>query len=199
MKNRSLQANIMNWSTIIGLLLTTAFIIYGFKTGIFSSHDAMKAFLFQFGIWGPIIFITIQAIQVVIPILPGAIGCFAGVIIFGPVLGFAYNYVGICIGSVIAFLISKKYGKPVVRGMVKQKTYDKYITWLDNGKKFDRLFAIAIFSPIAPDDFLCYLAGLTSMGLKKFTGIILLCKPFSILVYSFGLSGIWSVCRSLLG
>ena len=44
--------------------------------------------------------------------------------------------------------------------------------------------AFAIFFPVAPDDFLCYLTGLTNMSVSKFTAIILLCKPASILAYS---------------
>ena len=50
-------------------------------------------------------FVALQAIQVVIPILPGSIGCLFGVIFFGPVMGFVYNYVGICGGSIWHFLL----------------------------------------------------------------------------------------------
>ena len=42
------------------------------------------------------------------------------------------------------------------------------------------LLHLAIFFPVAPDDFLCYLAGLTRMSLKKFSAIIFLGKPASI-------------------
>ncbi|MGC4018276.1 MAG: TVP38/TMEM64 family protein, partial [Muricomes sp.] len=41
--------------------------------------------------------------------------------------------------------------------------------------------------PIAPDDFLCYLAGTTAMTWKQFGCVILLGKPFSIALYSLGL------------
>lgn len=59
--------------------------------------------------------------------------------------------------------------------------------WTEN-KNFSVLFALAIIFPIAPDDFLCYLAGTTKMTLLKFTLIILLGKPFGIAGYSFGLN-----------
>lgn len=54
-------------------------------------------------------------------------------------------------------------------------------------KNFTKYFAIAIFLPLAPDDFLCYLAGTTKMKLRHFTIIILLGKPFAIAMYTFGL------------
>ena len=41
---------------------------------------------------------------------------------------------------------------------------------------------------MAPDDFLCYLAGTTSMTWRRFTAIILLGKPLSIALYSLGLT-----------
>ena len=64
-------------------------------------------------ILGPIIFMLLQILQVVIPIIPGGISSAAGVLIFGPYLGFVYNYVGISIGSVIIFLLGRRYGKTI--------------------------------------------------------------------------------------
>ena len=64
----------------------------------------------------------------------------------------------------------------------------KYSSWTEQNNRFARLFALAIFFPVAPDDFLCYLAGTTSMTWRRFTAIILLGKPFSIALYSLGLT-----------
>lgn len=75
-----------------------------------------------------------------------------------------------------------------MRGVVGRKTYDKYIGWVDNEQKFDKMFALAIFFPGAPDDLLCYIAGLTKMHLRKFILIIILGKPMSIAIYSLGLT-----------
>jgi len=177
----------LNLATGCGLLMMGAFIAYGISHGIFKSQETMEAFLKPMGLWAPLLFLGIQAVQVVLPIVPGAVGCMVGVIIWGPVGGFVLNYLGICIGSVGAFLLSRRFGQPLVRSIASEKIYDRYIGWLDKGKKFDRCFALAIFFPVAPDDFLCYLAGLTQISLKKFTAIILLGKPFSIALYSMGL------------
>lgn len=192
---RTRTAVYLNLCTLAGLLAMAWFVWYGIRTEIFVSQDALAAFLRRFGFWAPVFFVAIQAVQVVIPILPGAIGCLGGVLIFGPVWGFVYNYVGISIGSVLAFLLSKNYGKPFVKGMIGEKNYEKYIGWLDKGTGFDKAFAIAIFLPVAPDDLLCYIAGLTKMTLKKFTAIILLGKPGSILLYSLGLTGIMEAIK----
>ena len=172
------------------ILIAGIFIIYGLKNGIFESQQSLEAFIGKAGIFGPLIFIFIQAIQVVIPILPGFVTCIAGAVVFGPLEGFIYSYTGMCLGSMMAFYISRKYGTAFVKKLVKPQTYDKYILWLEKGKKFDILFLLAIFLPAAPDDVLCFIAGLTRMTWKKFTIIILLGKPFVIALYSLTTAGV---------
>jgi len=175
--------NLINGSTFVGLVMTILFFIYGVQTHLFTSQAALQAFLQQFGWYAPVIFIIFQAIQVVLPISPGAIGCVGGILIFGSTQGFIYNYIGICIGSIAAFLLARQYGITYVKNMSNKKTFNKYIGWLEK-PSFERVFATAIFMPVAPDDFLCYIAGVSKMKFKKFVLIILLGKPFAIAMYS---------------
>lgn len=182
-----------NIVSIVGLLLIIFLAIYGWNNGFFTSLQSLKSFVQKTGIWGPVAFVILQIVQVVIPIIPGGISLLAGVFIFGPVEGFLYNYAGIAIGSVIAFLLARRLGMTFLQNVSPKKIYDKFIGWLDKKSRFDACFAIAILLPIAPDDFLCMLAGLTKMKLEKFIAIILLCKPLSIAAYSFGLSWIVSM------
>lgn len=167
--------------------------VYLWKTGVFSSQEKLRDFIADFGVAGGLMFVFIQIVQVVIPIIPGGVSCLAGVILFGAGLGFIYNYVGICIGSVIAFLIARAYGKPLLEKMFEPKLIEKYESWTQTQNRFAKLFALAIFLPVAPDDFLCYLAGTTNMSLKMFTVIILLGKPCSIAAYSLGLTQIFKL------
>lgn len=187
-----------NVISVIGFIVVVILCVCAWSAGLFRSVDALSVFVQGAGVWGPLVFILLQIIQVVIPIIPGGITCLAGVIIFGPLYGFIYNYAGISIGSIIAFFLSRIYGRPFIESISSKRLYDKYIGWLDKGKRFDVLFAVAIFLPVAPDDFLCMLAGLTKMKLLKFVIIILLCKPASIYAYSLGLSTITAWIISLL-
>ena len=150
----------INAATALGVTGMLAFAVYGYRHGI---------------------------VQAVIPIIPGGVSCLAGVILFGAGWGFVYNYLGICAGSFAAFLLARKYGRDLVCSITGKKAYEKYSHWLNGGKKFDVLFAAAIFFPFAPDDLLCYLAGLTKMTSRRFLAIILLGKPVSIALYSLGL------------
>lgn len=177
----------INIVTVICMAAVTAFVIYGWKSGLFSDRRMMEELIRKGGIWGPVTFVLIQIVQVVIPIIPGGITCAVGVLIFGPWGGLFYNYIGIVAGSLINFYLARRYGQCFVKFLVKEETYEKYITWLEKGKKFDRFFALAIFFPCAPDDVLCLIAGLTKMSWKKFSAIILLGKPASIAAYSMAL------------
>lgn len=190
---------IINTISIIGLGLSIALTIYFINLGVFKDINALRGLVGNSVILGPIIFMLLQVLQVVIPIIPGGISSAAGVLIFGPYLGFVYNYVGISIGSVIIFLLGRRYGKPFILSMISDKTYDKYIGWLDNQSRFEKLFALAIFLPVAPDDALCLMAGLTNISVKKFTLIILLAKPLSIFLYSMALIYGGTFLTGLLG
>lgn len=175
-----------NAITLTGLFILIVLAIAGAISGVFSSQERLELFLAQAGILAPGIFLLIQMIQVIIPILPGGVTCLIGVVVFGPVWGFIYNYIGLVAGSLISFLLIRKYGKTLILKLVSEKNYNKYIGWLEKGKKFQILFAAAIFLPGFPDDVLCMLAGLSSMSLGRFTLIMLLCRPVSLIGYSVG-------------
>ena len=110
-----------------------------------------------------------------------------------------YNYAGICLGSLAAFAIARSCGRPLLYKMFPRPMIDKYDRWTGEGGRFARWFALLIFLPVAPDDYLCFLAGTTTIRWQLYTAIILLCKPFAIAAYSLGLTvlfqqvlGIWA-------
>jgi len=175
----------MNTASVIGLAFTVAMSIYFIHLGVFKDQTALEQLVSNRVILGPLIFILIQIIQVVVPIIPGGISNVAGVLLFGPVYGFIYNYLGNVIGSLILFFLGRTYGKPFVQTIVGEKNFNKYIGRLDNSRKWEIFFTIAIFSPIAPDDILVLMTSLTKMTRRKFTAIILLGKPLAIAAYSF--------------
>lgn len=135
---------------------------------------------------GPIIFLLIQIIQVVIPIIPGGITLAAGVLIFGPFLGFIYNYVGIVVGSIVLFHIGRTYGQNLAKTLVKEKTYNKYMALAEkHQRKFNWIFFFLILSPVAPDDALVLIASQTKMTWHFLLVTTVICKIPAILAYSY--------------
>ena len=183
---------------IVCTAITVVLTVIGYKKGIFTDETQMELFLNSCGIFAPLFFVFIQAVQVIIPILPGAVGCVYGVMFWGPLKGFIFNYIGICIGSIGAFLIARRFGQRLVIQMTDEKFYNKYSKYLEMENRFEKIFALLIFLPVAPDDFLCYLAGISKMDLRKFVTIILLGKPAAIFLYSMGLNTVLQKAFSML-
>ncbi len=179
------------------LIVCTVVAIYLYRQGAFSSTDSLQEVIANTGITGALLFFIMQVVQVVIPIIPGGVSCLAGVLLFGAWKGFILNYLGICLGSCIAFGISRYVGKDLLYRLFPEKLIMKYENWTEEQNRFTKLFAVAIFFPVAPDDFLCYLAGTTKMRWREFITIILLGKPLSIAVYSLGLQMIYQKILTL--
>lgn len=193
--SQRVSRNLLRLTTLLGLGLCALLAYYGWRNQLFTSQAALRAYIAGLGMAGAAAFVAFQAAQVVIPILPGGLGCLGGVILFGPWMGFLYNYVGICAGSMLAFLLARAYGRPLLSTLFPPAMLAKYEAW--TARRFDRLFAAAIFLPVAPDDLLCYLAGTTTMSVRRFTSIILLGKPAAIALYSLGLELVFRQLLSL--
>ena len=99
---------------------------------------------------------------------------------------------------VAVFAVARYCGKPLLSLLFSEKTIAKYSSWAEEKNRFAKMFALAIFFPVAPDDFLCYLAGTTGMSWRCYTAIILLGKPFAIALYSLGLTVVWRNYIALL-
>ena len=123
----------MKWKKIATALLVILclllIIMFGkaYLDGKFNSVETLQEYIEQFGIFGPIVLIIIQALQVVIPILPGFLGCIVGSMSFGWFVGFLCNYIGISLGSIIAFLLARKYGVKIVKSMFSKKKIRKIL------------------------------------------------------------------------
>ena len=189
---RPAEKTVLRAVSFMGFAACVLVALWGWQTGVLTSQERLQALVAGCGVAGVLLFTAFQAVQVVVPILPGGLGCLAGVLLFGPVWGFVYNYVGICIGSLLAFAVARNCGKPLLSLLFSEKTIQRYSHWAEEKDRFARLFALAIFLPVAPDDFLCYLAGTTEMSWGRYTAIILLGKPFAIALYSLGLTLVWN-------
>lgn len=175
---------------VIAFLLLCVFFIKAWIDGHFESRETLQAYIKSFGLWGPLILTVFQAAQVVLPVLPGFLGSFVGAVLFGLWGGFWCNYIGISLGSLLAFLIAKKCGKPLVDKLFTGKKYEKITNWIANSKSYAVSLFVATLLPLFPDDFLCYLSGLTKMSFKKFSIIIITGKPWCLFAYSVVFSGV---------
>lgn len=176
-------------ATIAGFIILVMIALKIFFQQEFQSVEDLQKYMERFGIFAPLFLVLFQAFQVVVPVLPGYLGCAVGAVAFGAPVGFICNYIGISVGSVIAYFLAKKYGIDLVLELFSEKTYNKWSKKVEESKSYTWFLFMAIVLPLFPDDFLCYFSGLIKMDRRKFIWIIILGKPWCILAYSlaFGL------------
>lgn len=169
---------------ILALIGTLTLVVWFYRLGILNDSNALKDFVQRHQFWGPLIFVLVQIFQIVFPVIPGGVTTIAGFLIFGPWLGFLYNYLGIIIGSIILFLLVRIYGRKFILLFANEKTFYKYEAKLET-KRFEIFFILCMLSPISPADVLVMITGLTRISLRRFILIIMLAKPISIISYSY--------------
>lgn len=174
---------------IIGFLLVLLLVLRPIFSHKFHSVEALQEYMKGYGIAAPLFLTAFQAFQVVVPVVPGYLGCAAGAVAFGTMTGFWCNYIGISAGSIIAYFLGRRYGVDILLTMFSQKQYDKWRVKIEKSRSYDVFLFVATLLPLFPDDFLCYFSGLVKMDRKRFIWIIILGKPWCILAYSivFGL------------
>ncbi|MBJ8325437.1 TVP38/TMEM64 family protein [Streptococcus pacificus] len=170
---------------IISIIFSIALVIYLVKgLDILNNPDALAQMIKDHLFWGSIVFFIIQIVQVVIPIIPGGVTTVVGFIAFGPIVGFILNYVGIIIGSIILFAITRTYGRKFILLFAKEKQLKYYEEKLSS-PTYEYFFILNMLSPVSPADILVMVTGLTKMSYRKFITIILITKPVSIVAYSY--------------
>lgn len=182
---------ISRWKKLSAILLLIfcivlcAMLFKAYLDGKFSSVETLQTYVAGFGIMAPVVLTCIQAAQVVLPVLPGFLGCAVGAVMFGCWGGFWCNYIGISAGSIMAFWLANRYGRELVVALFPSKKYEKWTSWAAKSKSYTTMLFAGMILPLFPDDYFCYLTGLTDMSLKKFTIIVLLGKPWCIFAYSY--------------
>ena len=183
-RSSNMTGNRIKALMVAGLLILGYLLAKNLMEQQFSSEEDLRLYMEGFGIAAPLFLTVFQALQVVVPVVPGYLGCAAGAVAFGTSVGFVCNYIGISAGSIISFFLAEKYGMRIIRMMFSQKQIDKWLAKIPRDRSYERFLFIGTLLPMFPDDFLCYFSGFIRMNDRRFIMIILLGKPWCILAYS---------------
>lgn len=189
-KPRSWVQRLLKLGTVLFFVLLAALCLKGWRMGLFRSLDTLQAYIEGTGVWAPLVFLLLQVLQILMAFIPGGVLLGGGVVIFGPWEGLLYNFLGTVLGSCLNFRLARRWGRRIAGHLLSPATQEKYLGWLNEGRRFRRLFAWAILLPFFPDDALCLIAGLSDMSWREFLLILLLKLP-SIAAYSvaYGVAG----------
>lgn len=132
--------------------------------------EALRLWLRQFGVLAPLVFIAIQALQVVVAPIPGQVVAVVAGYLFGSFWGTVYSLTGVLIGSAVAFSLAKRYGRSFVEDVIHEDVISRFDEFVDT-VGVPGLFAFVII-PGLPDDAICFLSGLTKWRLPTFIVVI---------------------------
>lgn len=179
---------------LTGLVLAAILLcaLYIFQvTGLLERIDSVESLrdiIKGTGIWGPIVFIVLQALQVFLLPIPGVLAILAGVLAFDNIfLTCLYSYIGILIGSFIAFFIGRVVGYRAAAWLVGKDSLDKWLAKLKGRDR--RILTVMFILPLFPDDILCFVSGLSSMSWKYYFFMQLISRAISVAVSCFSLDG----------
>jgi uncharacterized membrane protein YdjX (TVP38/TMEM64 family) len=165
------------WSIVLGVgvlfLLYCGWLVwsnapfYQFLVRLYVDKHFLKQTLRDWGVLAPIVFILLQALQVILSPIPGEATGILGGYLFGQWLGLLYSTIGLTLGSIGAFALGRWLGAHAVRNLVSAETWNRlgFIVEAEGAV----LCFIVYLIPGLPKDIVCYLFGISPMPLWVFT------------------------------
>lgn len=176
------------------LLISASLVLAGYiisdKTDLFDKlkdTEAIIAFIRGTRHWGILVFILFVIFQVIFLPLPTAVTAFIGSKLYGPLWAFIYITIGTILGSILAFMLGRIFGKKLVVWMIGKEKTEKYAEYLNRKGRF--LFIFMMLMPFFPDDILCLVAGITAMSYGYFILVISLTRPVMIVLTCYFVEG----------
>ena len=129
-------------------------------------REKTEAFISASGPWAPLVFMSVQLLQVILAPIPGEATGFLGGYLFGAGKGFAYSSISLAVGSLVNFYIGRYLGRRFIRRVIpidKLKRMDQMVT-----HQGVLIIMLLFVFPGFPKDYLCLFLGVTVMPLKLF-------------------------------
>jgi uncharacterized membrane protein YdjX (TVP38/TMEM64 family) len=121
----------------------------------------LKHTLREWGVLAPVVFIGLQALQVVIAPIPGQVTGILGGYLFGLWAGLVYSTIGLSLGSLAAFAVARWLGTRYVHRFVSADVWQR-LGFIVEAEGVILCFVIFVI-PGIPKDIACYLFGLSPM------------------------------------
>ena len=171
------------------VLFIAAIIYFSIQFGpsikkIISKPDRFRDFLASYKSTSILVFMLIHIIQVVVAVIPGELVQVAGGYVYGTFFGTLYSLIGILLGAVISFFVSRLLGLRTLKAFISPQVFDKF-NFLMNNPKAELFMFLLFLIPFTPKDTLVYVAGFTPVKPQNFFLIFAMARFPSILFLSF--------------
>lgn len=170
---------------VVTVLALGGILLFLWCTGFFTatqSLDGIQNYIAHFSPYSHLVFFLIQLASVVVAPIPSNITAAGGALLFGMWPAFLLTAGAVVLGSAVVFWLARVLGHSFAGRFVSQKVSDKYLDLIR--RKRDIFLVLVFLFPFFPDDLICILAGLTDIGFLRFLVIVLLTRPWGLLVAS---------------
>ncbi|CAM3890981.1 TVP38/TMEM64 family protein [Alicyclobacillus pomorum] len=131
-----------------------------------ASFQELQAYAHKLGAWAPCFIILLMASHCV-TFLPSEILMAANLILFGPVVGTLYTWLGGMLGAYLAFFLARRFGRPVVQRFVPAHALSSFDAFVEKRGALGLLLLRLI--PFVSFNALNYGSGLTRISIWNFT------------------------------
>jgi len=145
---------------VIWLVAADAAIIR-FVVRLYQDKKFLKETVRAWGVMAPLVFIAIQALQVIISPIPGEITGPVGGALFGTWLGLVYSTIGLTVGTLFCFWVGRKWGEPLVRPWLSEHHWNQMNFILEAEGAI--ICFILYLVPGFPKDIISYLFGISPL------------------------------------
>jgi len=132
-----------------------------FMIRLYRDKHFLKDTVASWGWLAPVVFIAIQALQVIISPIPGEITGPVGGALFGTLWGLIYSTIGLTLGTLTCFAIGRKWGEPLVRPWFSEHHWNR-LNFIVEAEGAIISFILYLI-PGLPKDLVCYLFGISPM------------------------------------
>lgn len=182
------KVNIIINIIAIMMLITLFVIIYiNFKDELIlletkEGRDQLIEMIHSTGIFGSIILILIQTLQVIVAFIPGEFVEIISGAMFGPIMGLIICLIGLNLGTLAIYGLVKLFGRPFVNENTKKKFKFEFL----NDPKRSLIIIFFIFLiPGIPKDILIYPIPLTKVKMTRFMIVSSIARIPSIISSTF--------------
>lgn len=155
--------------TLVLLVLLTGLVclvvwdspVVHFTVRLYRDKHFLKETVRSWGWAAPVVFIVIQALQVIVSPIPGEITGPVGGALFGTNWGLIYSTIGLTAGTLVCFGVGRTWGEPFVRPWLSEHSWNRMSFVLEAEGAI--LCFILYLIPGFPKDIISYLFGISPM------------------------------------
>jgi len=145
---------------MVWLVVTDAPIIR-FTVRLYQDKYFLRDTVAAWGWAAPLVFIAIQALQVIISPIPGEITGPVGGALFGTTWGLIYSTIGLTIGTLVCFGLGRLWGEPLIRPWLSEHNWSR-MNFIVEAEGAILCFILYLI-PGFPKDIISYLFGISPM------------------------------------